>query len=423
MSRSTNIIDISIIVAVYNIENYIAECLESLLRQKNVYFEIICVNDASTDLSLSILEQYAARDSRVKIVCNDNNLGQASSRNIGCRLARGKYLYVVDGDDCLTEDALSKMFNIAQGNQLDLLTFDGCTYWNTYTDKTKDKFQLYIRKGTYKGIYTGPELFRHFIMNNDTLGNVCLNFFRRDFFEKENLYWTEGGRFGEDSPFTFYMAANRAMCLQEVLYLIRRHEGSVTTSPMQSYYIEGQIIQFIHELLMWEKTSLSEEIDSAVEIYFSRFQREIKKMYRLLCDNNCEIILSNKSKIAQYYYKYYVKKMPLGNELLSTEQLDRIKNSKNLILYGAGNVAYDIAEIFQYYEIKNYMVVVTKKEDRVQAFNNKTIHEIQEFLSLKEDSTVVIAATQRHSFNMYNYAVSLGFKDIIMLKWNLSTRL
>jgi glycosyltransferase EpsJ len=418
MSKTSNKIDISIIVAVYNIENYVAECLESLLCQRHVQLEVICVNDASTDLSLSIIEQYATRDSRVRIVCNDINLGQASSRNIGCRLARGKYLYVVDGDDCLVEGALSKMFNIAQKNQLDLLTFDACSYWNTYTEKAKDNFQLYIRKGTYEGLYTGPELFSHFIMNNDTLGNVCLNFVRREFFVKHNLYWTEGGRFGEDSPFAIYMAANRAMCLQEVLYLIRRHEGSVTTSPMKSQYIEGQITQFIDELLIWEAKSLSEEIDLSVELYFTRFQREIKKMYRLLCDYNCDTELLGRSKVAKYFYKYFVKKIPLGSELLNFEQINKIKNSENLILYGAGNIAYDIADVFQYNNIEKYIVAVTKKEENVQVFNNKTIYELHELLDIRENGVVVIATTPRYSFNMYNYAALLGFKDIIMLHWN-----
>ena len=89
---------ISIIVPVYNVEKYLAECLDSLINQTYQYIEIICVNDGSVDNSKSILEEYASKDYRIKII-NQNNQGLSAARNPGMREASGKYIMFVDSDD------------------------------------------------------------------------------------------------------------------------------------------------------------------------------------------------------------------------------------------------------------------------------------------------------------------------------------
>ena len=87
---------ISVIITVYNIEKYIGECLDSILTQDMDEIEVICVDDASTDKSKEVLRVYQNKDQRIHVISNETNLGQASSRNNGCKIARGKYLYVMD---------------------------------------------------------------------------------------------------------------------------------------------------------------------------------------------------------------------------------------------------------------------------------------------------------------------------------------
>ena len=88
----------SVIIPVYNVGKYLEECLESLLNQTLENIEIICINDGSTDNSLSILYEYRKKDKRV-IVVNKSNGGVSSARNIGLRIARGEYIVFVDADD------------------------------------------------------------------------------------------------------------------------------------------------------------------------------------------------------------------------------------------------------------------------------------------------------------------------------------
>ena len=121
-------IRISVVITVYNIEAYIGECLDSVLGQTMNEIEVICINDASQDRSLEILQSYATNDSRVRVVDLKQNVGPASARNVGYREARGDYVYQIDGDDLVVDGALEKMYTLAKLNELDILTFSAAPF-------------------------------------------------------------------------------------------------------------------------------------------------------------------------------------------------------------------------------------------------------------------------------------------------------
>lgn len=110
---------VSIIVPVYNVQKYLANCLDSLINQTLEDIEIICINDGSTDESLQILWGYASKDSRVKVV-NKRNEGQSVARNIGIDMATGEYLGFVDADDWIDLDYFEKMYNSAKKYDCDI---------------------------------------------------------------------------------------------------------------------------------------------------------------------------------------------------------------------------------------------------------------------------------------------------------------
>lgn len=105
-------VKISILVAVYNAEKYLSKCLSSLLSQTLQDIEIICVDDASTDSSLTILNAYAAKDERIKVVHLPQNAGIAKARNAGLSISTGEYIAFVDSDDWLSEDACEKVLDV-----------------------------------------------------------------------------------------------------------------------------------------------------------------------------------------------------------------------------------------------------------------------------------------------------------------------
>ncbi|MGL5969310.1 MAG: glycosyltransferase family 2 protein [Kluyvera sp.] len=102
---------ISIIVPVYNVEQYLSRCLESLLSQTYKNIEIILVNDGSTDSSGILCDEYAGRDTRIRVVHKQNG-GLSSARNTGISIAKGKYIGFVDSDDWITDDAYEYLYNL-----------------------------------------------------------------------------------------------------------------------------------------------------------------------------------------------------------------------------------------------------------------------------------------------------------------------
>ena len=102
---------ITVIIPFYKVENYIRQCLESVVNQTFENLEIICVDDCGKDNSLKIVEDFAKTDSRIKIVTNNKNIGSARSRNKGMDLAKGDYIFFLDADDYLLEkDVLEKLY-------------------------------------------------------------------------------------------------------------------------------------------------------------------------------------------------------------------------------------------------------------------------------------------------------------------------
>lgn len=113
---------ISIVTTCYNLEDYIENCLVSLINQSYKNLEIIVVNDCSTDNSLNIIKQLADKDSRIKIINNEINLGAGKSRKIGIESAQGDYIMLVDGDDWISENFIKTLYNLAIEYDADIVS-------------------------------------------------------------------------------------------------------------------------------------------------------------------------------------------------------------------------------------------------------------------------------------------------------------
>ena len=147
---------VSVLVAVYNAEQYLDKCLNSLLSQTLGDIEVVCVDDASTDSSLQILRRYEAGDSRIKVVALEHNTGLAHARNVALREAEGEYICMLDADDWYSDDALEKAATILDNNaDIDCVLFRLCYYCD---DKRQDFFAM--KEFT---TMTGTEAMKHSI--------------------------------------------------------------------------------------------------------------------------------------------------------------------------------------------------------------------------------------------------------------------
>lgn len=118
-----NNLKISIIIPIFNVEKYLAKCLNSVLYNQIEDIEVICINDDSFDSCLNILNKYAKIDNRIKII-NKKNEGQGIARNEGLKIAKGEYIFFLDPDDWINQGALEKMYNKIKQDDADILFFN-----------------------------------------------------------------------------------------------------------------------------------------------------------------------------------------------------------------------------------------------------------------------------------------------------------
>lgn len=222
---------VSVIIPVFNVEEYLEECINSILRQTLTDIEIICINDGSTDSSPDILKKYAEQDRRITVYSQDN-YGLSAARNLGMRAARGRYTYFIDSDDWLERDALRDLYTRAEKDQLDLLLFDADAFaddpsLNTAVEMQKD---YYIRNKCYDKIYKGADILNEMFKNNDFCACVYLMLARTDFYRENNIKFIEK-IFHEDEPFTFQAiaSAERVAHINKRYYKRRYRQNSIIT--------------------------------------------------------------------------------------------------------------------------------------------------------------------------------------------------
>ena len=222
---------VSIIIPIYNVEEYLEECLVSAINQSLKEIEIICVNDGTLDHSMDIVNKYAETDRRIVIVEKENG-GLSSARNAGMDVAKGEYIYFLDSDDYLVENAMEFLYHQASQNRLDDIFFSAQSFFESEEVKEKNKFYIdyYTRAQEYKDVFEGKALFSLMEENSDFRPSACLQFIRRAFLQENEIKFYEG-ILHEDNPFTMQCItmAKRVMCVPNKLYMRRVRAESIMT--------------------------------------------------------------------------------------------------------------------------------------------------------------------------------------------------
>lgn len=131
-NRRLNDPEVSVVVPVYNVELYLAQCLDSLLQQPGVDFEVVCIDDSGTDRSCQILKEYQARDPRIRVVSHSENRGLSAARNTGIENAKGEYVLFLDSDDLLNPETLALQVTAIRRDQADMVYFHTELLWERF---------------------------------------------------------------------------------------------------------------------------------------------------------------------------------------------------------------------------------------------------------------------------------------------------
>lgn len=177
---------ISIIVPVYNAEKYLHRCIDSILNQTFTDFEVLLINDGSTDSSGSICDEYAKKDSRVRVFHKENG-GVSSARQLGIEHCKGEYSIHIDSDDWIEPEMLELLIDEVKSQDVDIVCFD---YF-------KDSKSISIQVRNKPTGTTGYSLYKDLMLHN-LPGSCCNKMIKHSLYTQNNIKFPQGINFGED---------------------------------------------------------------------------------------------------------------------------------------------------------------------------------------------------------------------------------
>lgn len=267
---------ISVVIPVYNVEQYLEECVDSVLKQTYRDYEIILVDDGATDGSGHICDQYAEKYSCVKVI-HQKNGGLSAARNAGFEEASGEYIYFLDSDDYIEDVTLEHLVTIAENENADMVFFNGYVF---FSDCEEDpNVWKYQRKDKYSS-GNGRELLKQLLTTDEYRTAVPLMLFKTEYLREHQLMFKEG-ILHEDELFTFlvYNADGKISHCHEELYARRVRPASIMTSSgmIRRYESMFQIYMELSELYKSGKIN-----GEAGEMYMIRTAKSVLGKYNLL---------------------------------------------------------------------------------------------------------------------------------------------
>lgn len=305
---------ISVILPVYNVEDYLENCLDSLINQTLKDIEIICVNDESTDKSLEILEKYSKSDERI-IVISQKNKGAGSCRNKGIDIAKGEYISFVDSDDWLELNALEELYENAITNSSDIVLF------NSIEHKPNDKFRkrIYLPKNeeiNYNNFTFNYQIDKNLVMNKFFV--IWSKIYKTSFLKENNLKFYNHKVFNDvQFHIESMLLANKISYVPKVLYHYNKeNETSLQSSTVltkalivfdvfdgvelflkENNYFEEFEINYLKFKIKESKNNLNRTAEEGKEEFFKKMKKEFLKM---------DISIENLKKLPQDVASFYI---------------------------------------------------------------------------------------------------------------------
>lgn len=352
-------IKVSVIIPVYNTEEYLDECLQSILNQSLKEIEIICIDDGSTDNSLNILKLYESLDNRITVISQENH-GQGYARNRGLEIANGKYIYFMDSDDEIKLNTLKDCYILCEEKSLDFLLFKLINY---------DDSSLRYYKSSYYNMSKLKNMVGNEIFSYKDLGDVMFNIavspvnklYNKRFLDKINATFPEKLIF-EDNIFFWKVLLNakKIYFYDKYLYIRRRHSNSTTATGdirfIDSLNINNIIIEMFHEYGIFDEYACklyNNKLDSLFNrlnliqdefkpIFYNKIKEDLikfnsglneEKFLNLLKDHNQIFFKSilNSSNYEEFSLKFDIARLKYKNRKLKENTFELKKLNKNLL--------------------------------------------------------------------------------------------
>ena len=286
---------LSIVVPVYNVQDYIDECVGSIIYQKENDIEIILVDDGSTDQSGKICDSWMERTSNIKVIHKENG-GLSSARNAGLDYATGEYILFVDSDDRIAEGSLTAILDCIEETRADYYFLSGKKF---YPDGKEEPLDDPIPRAEIKG-KKSIDVVRYIATLTKYPGSACTKAYKRTFLEKNTIHFPSDRRLAEDLGFTLrciLTAASFDVCTHDYYLYRQSREGSITSASTginKSFWNLAVFIKDSIDLLSTERRPKGEKERYALGlvayeysvalVHFCRVTEHVDEAYSLMKD-------------------------------------------------------------------------------------------------------------------------------------------
>jgi len=348
-------IKVSVIIPVYNTEQYLGECIDSVLRQTLNDIEIVIVDDGSTDSSGKIADEYAVAYHNLTVIHQENQ-SQGGARNTGLYVAQGKYIQYLDSDDVLFPETLENLFYKAEQKEVQVVVSDAVSFCEeafetVMNDYTRDKIGIDTDK-----VWRGKEFWNSFYKRGGVFINPYLLFCRRDFLLQNGISFEQDVYFEDNEHgLKIHLLAQSLVYLPERLYGRRYRRGSTVTTPCNMKHLLSQVICVKK---IWSNIiSLCELTDDTecVSIYLAsnirkimniqeqmevieqgRFLIQLEDLFEFISENREkteDLIREPVFKVMLEVLEYNISQNPVMRlDLLSLRKLYRMRNFINYLI-------------------------------------------------------------------------------------------
>lgn len=317
----------SIIVPVYNSEKYLSQCIESVLSQSYSNFELILVDDSSTDSSFEICQLFANKDARINVIHKENG-GTSSARNVGLNNAKGDYILFMDNDDYWNNsNALSLIANHLEESKADVLIFDYISYY-----QNKDKFVYNRRKCNRKHLLSlsVDDALKEIIKNNLLHVTVWTKVVKASIIKENNIYFPEGMR-NEDTDWIGNLLhyINSVDYCENLFYVYRKGTGSAQTDTPPTF----EIITDLSKIIKKHIFNSSELSHTRQDILFNYLAYPYAVWMAQICSVNSLEAKEQFQAMKEYTYLFKYDLNPYVNIVAKVYRIFRYKITAKILYF------------------------------------------------------------------------------------------
>ena len=424
-------VKISILVPVYNVEKYLEKCLDSILEQTFTEYEVICMDDGSTDRSGIILDEYALKDSRIRVIHKENS-GYGKTMNQAIQLARGQYIGIVESDDTIERHMFQFLYDKIEEHDLDMVKSDFYLAWedgehsirkeyysvaeeqgmyNRVLNANLELAAYLVQKFTWNALYKRELLVNNHVAYQETPGAS----YQDNGFWFQTFYWTERMMF-LDTPLYNYRQDNQMASSRDrkKVYAMKNEFDFIRMFMKEKGDTREELYQICFHLRMLAYLSTLGRIDLSLRMEFARtikkecifFERQGESYYGWLGEEQKEVIKKPETFVDE--------------KMIGCKELEKVlPQYSHIVIYGAGSYGERaVCRVRAFMgDVRSLKVAVTELKEKGKKCQDIEICELKDCVEEKEQCLVILAVKEGTAvyLEMLEYLKSLQFRNVISI--------